>query len=309
MQFLASIAMRGRSQAVMLTTVLAMLSLLLPPLSILSSAVVALVTLRKGAADGALVVVLAGLASAFLAWITLGQVVSVAGFLLLLWAPVWLLSLLLRNSRSLGATLAGGLVLGLLIILGQYLQTQDLTAAWRDLLQPFAESLVEAQLVQEAQRQDLEELLNVMAYWMPGIIAAGFFLQSMFALLLGRWWQAVLYNPGGFRGEFHRMRMHRILGYTTLLVLVARLLSGVGDSGLLDYLVMLLLAGWFLQGLALVHGSLAILGAGTGWLVAMYCLILLVMPQAVTVLAAAGFADVWIDLRARLIARGTGGRA
>ena len=67
MQLLASFAMRGRSQAVMLVTVLAMLSLLFPPLSILSSSVVALVTLRKGATESGLVLALAGLACGLLA--------------------------------------------------------------------------------------------------------------------------------------------------------------------------------------------------------------------------------------------------
>ena len=302
MQLLASFAMRGRSQSVMLTTVLAMLSLLLPPLNILSSSVVALVTLRNGPAEGGLVLVLAGVASGLLAWLTLGQILPMAGFLLLMWLPVWLLSLLLRNSRSLALALVGALGLGLLVIAVQFMQTQDLAAAWRELLEPFAQSLTEAQLIDAAQQ---EELLGVMAYWMPGVTAAGYFLQSMLALLLARWWQAVLYNPGGFRSEFHSLRMHRAVAAITLLVLLLGMFLGVGESGFWDYLVMLLLAGWFLQGLAVVHGIVGKVGASVGWLVGMYCLVLLVMPQAVTVLAAAGFADAWIDFRARLRPRDT----
>ena len=307
MQLLASFAMRGRSQAVMLVTVLAMLSLLFPPLSILSSSVVALVTLRKGATESGLVLALAGLACGLLAWLTLAQLMPVAGFLLLLWLPVWLLALLLRNSRSLAAALAGGLVLGLLIIVGQFLQTQDLTAAWQELLEPFAQSLIEAQLVEQAHQQELNELLAVMAYWMPGIMAAGFFMQSMLALLLARWWQATLYNPGGFRSEFHALRIHRAVAVITLLVLPLRLLMGAGENGFWDYLALLLLLAWFLQGLALVHGTLGKIGASVGWLVGMYCLVLFAMPQTVTALAAAGFADAWIDIRARLRPRQAGG--
>ena len=52
---LASFVMRGRSQAAMAATVLAILALRVPLLSILSSAVVAFVTLRKGLADGLMV--------------------------------------------------------------------------------------------------------------------------------------------------------------------------------------------------------------------------------------------------------------
>ena len=60
MRFLASMAMRGRSQAVMAATVLAILALPLPPLSILSAAVVALVTLRRGIREGLLILGLSG---------------------------------------------------------------------------------------------------------------------------------------------------------------------------------------------------------------------------------------------------------
>ena len=307
MQSLASFAMRGRSQAVMVVTVLAMLSLILPPLSILSSSAVALVTLRKGATEGGLAMVLAGLACVLLSWLTLGQVLPVAGFLLLMWLPVWLLALLLRSTRSLAWAMAGALVLGLLIIVGQYLQTQDLTAAWQQLLEPIAESLINAELLEQAQQEELKQLLQVMAYWMPGIIAAGFFMQSMVALLLARWWQAILYNPGGFREEFHNLRMHRAVAVVTLVVLPLRLLTGEGEGGFWEYLMLLLLAAWFLQGLALVHGTVGKLGASIGWLVAMYCLVVFAMPQTATALAAAGFADAWIDFRARLRPRQAGG--
>ena len=62
MKGLASFVMRGLSQAVMLTTVLALLSLLLPLVGILSAATVGLVTLRQGANAGARVGLLATLA-------------------------------------------------------------------------------------------------------------------------------------------------------------------------------------------------------------------------------------------------------
>ena len=66
------------------------------------------------------------------------------------------------------------------------------------------------------------------------------------------------------------------------------------------YLTMLLLAGWLMQGLSLVHALQTRLGASVAWLVAMYAMLLFAMPYVIGALAIAGFADSWIDFRARL---------
>ncbi|OOZ34768.1 DUF2232 domain-containing protein [Solemya velesiana gill symbiont] len=296
MRALASLVMRGRFEAVMLATVLAMLSLLLPPSSILSSAAVALVTLRNGPGYGFTVVIISGLTCAGLAYVTWGAATPVIGFSLLMWLSIWFAATLLRYSRSLAITMQGVLFLGLLVIVAQYLQGQDPVAQWRSLLEPFTQSLVEAQMVEESRRQELAE---VMARWVPGAVAAGFILQVMASLFMARWWQAMLYNPGGFKAEFHQLRMPRILAIITLLVLLFQ--TGVADLGAFaDYVAMLLLAAWFLQGLSLAHGVLGKLGANSGWLVGIYFLLVFAMPHAVTALAAAGFADAWFDFRVRL---------
>ncbi len=300
MRLLASFAMRSTSQAVIVTALLAMLSLLVPPLSILSSAVIALVTLRKGPRDGALTLAFSGVACGVLAYLALGESVPVIGFTLMMWVPVWLLALLLWASRSLSIALQGGLLVGLLIIAGQYFQAQDPVTVWRDVLEPFIQSLVEAELVDPAQQQ---VLLQTMARWMPGLVAAGFFLQSMLSLFLARWWQALLYNPGGFGAEFHQLRMHRLVAVVTLAALFLKLLGGGSEGNLLDYVVILLVTAWLLQGLALAHGVAGLLKASNGWLIGLYALLLFAMPHAMMVVSAAGFADAWIDFRARLRTR------
>jgi len=304
MQALASFVMRGMPQAVMLTLLLAALSLLIPPTSILSSAVVALVTLRRGATPGGLVVGLALVASAVLALLALGGIQLAVGFLLLMWLPAWLLALLLRSSRSLSVTVIGALVLSGVMLAGQFLQSADPVAEWEAVLGPFVQSLADAQLVDQGQQ---ERLVSLMAGWMPGIVAAGFLLQLLVALFLARWWQASLYNPGGFRSEFHQLRLPRLLAVAMLLLLLFMLVQSGGGVPVLEYLLVLLLCTWFIHGLALVHGVVGKLGSSSGWLVALYLLLLFAMPHTVIVLATAGMADAWIDIRARLRPRGPGG--
>ena len=64
-------------------------------------------------------------------------------------------------------------------------------------------------------------------------------------------------------------------------------------------LVMLIVAAYALQGIALVHGLVASRGGARGWIVAMYASLLLVTPITVLVLSVAGFSDAWIDYRER----------
>jgi len=295
MRFLASLAMRGRSQAVMTATVLAILALPVPPLSILSGAVVALVTLRKSIWEGLLVLGLSVVACAALSMLLFSNVLPVIGYVLLMWLPVWLLGSQLRVHRSLSVTLVLALLLALLVLAGQYLQEQNPVDGWRELLEPFVASMVDAQMVDAGIS---EQLIETMSAWMPGAIAVGFFLQSMAALLTARWWQAALYNPGGFRAEFHQLRLPKVLALVTLLALVMNWL--VSEIGVPTYLVMLLLAGWFIQGISLAHAVQTRLGANILWLVAMYVLLIFAMPYMVGALAIAGFADSWVDFRARL---------
>ena len=206
MRVVASLVMQGRLQAVLLASVLAMLSFMLPPTSILSSAVVALVTLRRGPVYGLTTLLIAGLLCAAVAQLTPGGLMAVVAFVFLMWLPIWLLAVLLRLSRSLAFTLAGALILGLVVLSAQFLQGDDPVAGWQSALEPFVQSLVEAEVVDRA---DEQELIAVLARWMPGALAAGFFLQSMASLFVARWWQAMLYNPGGFRLRCCQFRLYK----------------------------------------------------------------------------------------------------
>ena len=95
MRFLASFAMRGRSQAVVAAFVLTALSFPIPPLSILSSAVIALVTLRRGHIEGLVVVALAGLASGVIAYVVLGTASPAVAVVLSMWLPALIAAVVL----------------------------------------------------------------------------------------------------------------------------------------------------------------------------------------------------------------------
>jgi hypothetical protein len=292
---LATFIMRGRSQAALVSAVFAVLSLLFPLAGMLSSATVALVTLRQGPVEGLIVGLFAGLASGLFAFAALGSPAPALGFALALWLPVWVLALVLRNTRSQPLTVSLASIMGLMIILGLRIGVGDPGAFWSELMEPVRQGLVESGLVTEAGGKDL---IAEVARWMTGAFAATFYFQALLALFLGRWWQSLLYNPGGFGAEFRELRLSRGLGILSLL-LMAWLLVDENNQWAAD-LLLLVTPMLLLQGLALIHWLVRTLQASRGWLIGVYALYLLAMPHAQVLTAGLGLADIWVDVRSRV---------
>lgn len=295
MQGLVTFIMRGRSQAALVAALFAVLSLLFPLAGMLSSATVALATLRQGPGEGLVVGLFAGLASGIFIFAALGSPLPALGFALALWLPVWVLAVVLRNSHSpaLAAQAAG--LMGLAILLGLRFGVGDAALYWSELLEPLRQGLVEGGLLAEAESK---VLIADVARWMTGAFAATFYFQALLALLLGRWWQSLLYNPGGFGAEFRDLRLSRGLGVLGLGLLILLLVNE--DSRWAADLLLLVTPLLLLQGLALIHWLVKALKASRGWLVGLYALLVLAMPHAQVMIAGLGLADIWLNLRARV---------
>lgn len=296
MKRLASFVMQGFSQSVMVTSVLAMLSLVFPLIGIPGTASVALVSLRQGPGAGAMTAGAATLACGLLMLLIFGNPLPALGFLLLQWLPIGFLALLLRGSRSLALTTQAGLGFGLLAVLVQYASLGNPAEFWREQLQPMAQRFVEAGLFDQAKGVEAVDQLSGM---MCGVVAAGFLLQLLFSLYLARWWQAVLYNPGGFAAEFHQLRVHRAVGLLGAGVSAIWLIPDLDVPDAVNCLGTVIMSVFLLQGLAVAHGVFAGMKYPRRWLVATYAALLLFMPQMVMVLVTIGLLDVWIDFRTR----------
>ena len=301
MQALAAYVMRGRSQAALVASASAVLSLLVPLLGILSAATVALVTLRQGTTEGLVVGGFAGLASGLLVYLALGSPLPAVGLALALWLPVWVLAGVLRVTRRVDLTLRVGALVGLLILVGVHLAVADPAAFWAELLEPLRQGLVEGQVMDETASQ---AMMASIGRWMTAAFAATFYFQMLLALLLGRWWQGLLYNPGGFGTEYRALRIHPALGVLGLGLLLA-LMVGIGGQPIAELLI-LLTPLYFLQGVAVVHGLAHGFKLARGWLVGFYALLLLAMPHAEILVAGLGLADTLVNVRAR--ARPGGGQ-
>jgi hypothetical protein len=108
-------------------------------------------------------------------------------------------------------------------------------------------------------------------------------------LMVARWQQAVLYNPGGFRQEMHALRIEPKAAAPLVVLLI---LSGFGvilpETWLLYFTLPLLLAGT-----ALVHATIAMRKMSGLWLLVFYT----VYPVIVQFLVLFALVDSWYDFR------------
>ncbi len=293
---LASFAMRGPVQAGLMAATTLMLAILLPPLAWLSGAVPALVVLRLGPLAGLRVAGIGLAAAAGFALLAMGQAVQVFAVAAVFWLPAGLLAALLRSSIRLDLTLLAAASAALLVVLTIFTASADPAAFWQEVLtQMLGAADIAAQTGVDA--ADLQALVDRVSQLMTGALAATLLLSALLSLLLARSWQATLYNPGGFGEEFRGLRLGR--GAALLATLICAL-AFVSRGELAVNLAVVVLTLYLFQGLALVHGVIAIRRLGSGWLFALYGLLLFLMPQMMLLLGALGLADAWIDMRARM---------
>lgn len=304
MRWLATYIMRGRMQATFAAAGFMGLSLVFPLFSYFSAAAIALVTLRLGWRESAGVTLGAFVSAVLIAWIVLGDPGIGALFGVVVWAPMLILALVLRKTMSLPTTLAAATLIGVAGVLLVHLVIDDPANWWRENLI----AAVQAQVVDRAgldseQAEIWRNALDKMAVVMTGVVAAAVVLSNILSLLLARWWQATLYNPGGFRQEFFVLRLSRTMAFAALAMMLVSMTPLGTLSAIAKDIAMVVLLVYMLQGLAVAHATVATRNAGIAWLIALYVVLMIALPQVVVLLAILGLMDTWMDVRSRVRAR------
>lgn len=262
------------------------MTLRLPPFAIFSSALVALVALREGWQSGVWVAVIAGLIASG-GWGWLGSRPGLAFPLVFaLWPPLLVMAEVLRKTGTQGPALlvAGGVMLAFVLVM--HAVTDDVVTFWHGWLKS-AVAAVPGATVKGFEENDTIRLMN-------GFMALIFGLGLMLSLLLGRWLQALAFNPGGFAPEFRQLTLPRWLLPLTVLLIWA---GGLWDVVLLADLLMTGILLYFFAGLAILHGVIAVRGLPSLWLAPAYLLILFFPPQALAGLALLGVVDTFVHFR------------
>lgn len=294
MRAIASYIMRGPMQAVLVTVISGVLSLVLFPFSHISGAAVGLVSLRHGVKQGAIVMVSAIVVTAAIAFASLGQPYFAVGIAAIVWIPAMLLALVLRYTVSLPKTLVASILVGWACIIITYAVLDDPAAWWYEsVINPLFSPVMEQDNIDGEQRQVLQEYLENSAENMTGLLAAFMMYFQAFTLIIARWWQSMLYNPGGFRTEFCSLKLGKPLVIVLVVLGVIKLLSIGLLSSIAGHFAMVVFALFAVQGLSIAHSVASKLSASTIWLVAIYFLLFFFWQFV----ALAGLIDNWIALR------------
>lgn len=280
MKGIAAFVMRGRLQA-LVVAVGGAGSLLF---CWISAAVIALITLRKGAGEGIWLFAWAVLPAGLLFY-----VFGDSGPLTLLIGTL-VLALVLRGTVSLALMLLASVALG--VVLGVVLLTLggESLAQLVAMFEQFLSSLEQ----QASQSEQAVQWARPTALQVAGMLGSGTAVLSVLCVLLARYWQASLYNPGGFGQEFRALRYPA--GITALMVLSAFGLATLGVEYRTWAMILVIPLGF--AGLALVHARVAAKGQGTGWLIWFYVAWVLLDPVKLAVVMFAAL-DSWMNFRER----------
>lgn len=283
MRALAEYVMKGRAEAV-IAAAFATGTVLF---AWVGAAVIALVTLRKGSSQGSQVLLWAMLPAVVMAAMgDTGPVTTLLG--------VMLAAIVLRSTTSwpwaLVAAVTSGIVTALLLLtFGRgYLE---------EILRLLSDAL--AQLQSQNSASTPLQLVQPTVMQVAGLLGLSNAFTVVMCLILARWWQALLYNPGGFSAEFHGLRLPPQLSIA--LLLVGLLLSTLGS----DYrlLAVIFALPFMFAGFALVHGLAARKQLSTNVLIMFYIVWLLFAPVKALLLIAA-IIDSWINFRGRVADKG-----
>lgn len=294
MRALAEFIMRGRLQA----SLVALVGNLVP---LISPATVGLVSLRRNYQDSLLVLLCAAIP------LVLTLYAGTASYLIVLTSLTTLVAVLvaaevLKGTVSWQLTLLAilGLCSAAILVAGTLMpgETERVTSEVQSVMNnlesresqpasPFHVLMAITALNLAIEKTTQGFVLGFLS-WLTVIHVTG-------SLLLSRWWQALLYNPGGFRQEFHNLRFNSLLASGLMMAVAAlHLMSPV----LMPWASMM---GFplLLAGIGIVHHTVNAFGLGVFWLILFYAGLIFFGPLSL-VLVGVGFLDSFLDFRTRI---------
>ena len=272
--------------------VCAAFSLVLPPAAWLGFIILGLVTLRVSLKAG--IVVLCWILIPGIIWAIMRQPSWLVG-LAVNGGLVLILGCILRRYSSWSYVLEIASLLGIVGILAAHGVATDLTQWWFVKLHA---QLQNSNMVGELglSPADVQQLVKNIARFATGFWAALVLLSSILELLVARWWQATLYNPGGLRQEFYQIRISKWL----TVVLIAAIAGALFRYTFLADLLPVAVLPFVFAGLSLIHFVTYVKKITMFLLVSVYVVLFLFPQLIVGVLVMIALVDSWINLRQRL---------
>lgn len=268
-----------------------MFGLLLSPVCImLSSAVLAFVLLRHQEQAALTAAMIAGGLVVLAALITQQYAVQILVYTGLCWMGSLVVAGVLRLTVSLKlAVLATVPVTVFVGLFGLAFKAQIIhffQASWLESIAKFSEAELQA-----LDSKNLE-LMQKMPELLAESIGSWAFFIVLSSVFVSRYWQAQLFNPGGFQKEFHSLR----LGKEAVIACVAALgLSLVFSSSFFAVISSALIFVFFIQGLSVLHCLTKQRGLSRSWLTGLY--VILWLPPTMLLLSILGMVENFFHLR------------
>lgn len=288
MRGLAKFIMRGRGYAVFIAALFGVVSNIwqLLPLALLSAAALGLVNLRKGWVE----VVNVGLYAGILIIIAFLLMPTYAGIkfplVFVVWAVVLAGTSALRVFQSQAAALIAVGVVCVLFVIGMHLVVGDVVEWWVQWRQAFISNLLGSDF-DDYGADGISRVYN-------GFAAMIMCLTGMMSVLMARWMQSFLYNPGGYKTEFNSLMLPKMMLPVVIGVL---LVAGTIKNGLMVDLFMVAVAVFFYQGLATLHGMGVKNRWSKIWIWIPYILLFSIPQICILGFAALGAIDSTFDFR------------
>lgn len=292
---MARFIMAGRLQAFAFVSIATLLSMILPFIGLFANAAIALVTLRSGWNPGIALSIAASVVLAIITAVAHGNPVNGMLIGISQTIPIVIVATVLTRTVSWHLALAALLVMAVIMLALFHMLVPDVNQFWDSVLKAFR-PIISPDWTDE----QWNEWIAQVAPFITALIACGYILAFVVSLFMGRYWQAQLYNPGGFAEEFRELRLGKQL---SLLAIAGVLLVMVTQNVFVLSIVMMVMALFLFQGLSLMHGLVKQSNMHVGWLVGMYVFLFFLPLQIGVMLAVFGVVDNFADIRTHLANR------
>lgn len=289
---LANYSMKGPMQANIAVVLLSALSVWIAPIGILAGGIIALVTLRVNAVEGAKSLIWAMLAQVVLTVMMSGSYVPAFIAIMEYLVPVFIMALVLRKTNSLAQALHLGMLMIGVGLVAFHLMVGDTNSWWLDLFNSQIKPVLESAGVEYQ-----SEFVPKMAEMVTMLLAVFALILWFSILMLGRWWQSQLYYPGQFQKDFHQLKLPKSTATAAVVIAITGLIVGQ-EVRLLYDISGVVIAALMFQGLSIAHYIVKERDASNAWLVGLYVLLFL-LPQMMLILATIGLLDSWMNFRGR----------
>jgi len=300
--FLAEYMMKGRMQAVLIATTFALLSLLFPPITVLSCCAVALVTLRKGILEGLIVLLIAALIGAVFSIFLVDNFLFVFGYGLLIWLPVWFISVVLFVTHNLARAIETAVLLGVVSVIGFYLLMPDPALFWEVMLNNLIEPMLS-----ETNNQAIS--IEQFSHYMTGMVAAGYISGVLLSIILARWCQAMLYYREGFKQEFLALKTNKRIANTLIVIVSCGLLAEAKVAEIAWNMIVPLFVLYTFIGMAILHVLLTAKSNSRTMVSLFYGFMFMfsfITPLVFLSVAITGLSDSWLNMREKILNQANG---